>query len=192
MTLRLQKTLEQKNLQILRDFEDRIGINMMVEPRVAEVQIEAFETFIEADSGTDKEVVYLTNSFLDEPTAAFVFHKVDEVVISPKKHDRKEVTESMEYFEEDEVQLETVLKKENLIQAKIEAEYLEEDTVNLEMKTETILKNGDDFKKKAKPGMNKSNSEYPVKTKEPVEEYFEEEEIKLEGEEGGQARRRRG
>ena len=184
MTLGEQKMLKQHNLQILRDFEDRIGINMMVEPRVAKVQIEAFETFIEAGRGTDKEVVYLTNSFLDEPTAAFVFHKVDEVVISPKKHDRKEVTESMEYFEEDEVKLETVnmLKKENLIQAKIEAEYLEEDSANQEMKTETILKIGDDFEKKAKPGMNKLNSEYPVKTKESVEEYFEEEEIKLEEE----------
>ena len=67
-------SLEIEDQQILSDFADRVGISMMVEPRVTTEKIETNEE--------DREVVELTNSFLPVPSTSFVLHKLDKVDIA--------------------------------------------------------------------------------------------------------------
>ena len=107
--------LETEDQQILSDFADRVGISMMVEPRVTTEEIEANEK--------DREVVELTNSFLPVPSTSFILHKLDKVDISSDSDnewdqvqidcDQAQGKQLGEYFEEDEVKLEVKgLKKE--------------------------------------------------------------------------------
>ena len=103
-------SLETEDQQILSDFADRVGISMMVEPRVTTEEIEANEK--------DREVVELTNSFLPVPSTSFVLNKLDKVDISSDSDndddwdqvqidcDQAQGKQLGEYFEEDEVKLE--------------------------------------------------------------------------------------
>ena len=126
--------------QILRDFADRIGINMMIEPKVVEEQIEA--------GREDEEVVQLTNSFLPVPSTSFVLQKLDNVDISSDSESDTGVTEvkidvecdqvqsqvSGEYFEKNELKIEEneyFEKDEHMVEEK---EYFEKDEPQVEEK----------------------------------------------------------
>ena len=55
---------------------------MLIEPRVPEEQMEAFEDFVNKEEEENKEMVQLTNSFHPVPTTSFALHKLEKVDLS--------------------------------------------------------------------------------------------------------------
>ena len=87
------------------EFADGVGISMLIEPRVPEEQMEAFEDFVNKEEER-KEMVQLTNSFHPVPTTSFVLHKLEKVDLSSDEDsEESNLDQPGEYFEE-EVKLE--------------------------------------------------------------------------------------
>ena len=133
----------------LSDFADRVGISMLIEPRVPEEQMEAFEDFINKEEEESREImVRLTNSFHPVPTTSFVLHKLEKVDLSSDEESEERNLDQRQSDERDP------------------GEYFEEE-VKFEVKTEEVYES---------PGVNDASDHAEkkgTKLEEPKKEEFE-------------------